>query len=382
MLNQLEYRRIDTREGLASLGSQWAELDAQQVQPLLPLSHLWHLAWWDSFGANFKLALGAVLSNDKLVAIAPLYSTNVRERGLCLATTELASNGYSPFSDILLAPNLTTSRVDEVLELLVVNNPCDVMRLRKLPADGIVAKRASQVDGLDLTIGVETSLKTPIISFAGDWQGYLKQLSSSTRKTLRRRLKFLDSRDELEVQQYKVQSSTDPVLDDVVAVSSRSWKVETKTDLANDQAGREFVWRLIDDLGLKNDVVVWVLHSNGQPVAFELLLHYGGIVYPIRADYDQAFASLSPGSVLMAHVLKNMFETGVAHTYDCCGDNYAYLRSLTKQTRQYIDVELFSPGLRPAMAYAMKYQLAPMVRTLSRQTRNVARLVAPAKTWF
>lgn len=377
MRDHLEYRRIDSIEGLGSLGPQWCELDAQQAQPLLPLSHLWHVAWWENFGANFDLALGAVLHNGELIAIAPLYSTEVRERGLRLETTELASNGYSPFSDLLLAPTLPESTVDDILDLLVAHNPSDVIRLRKLPANGVVAERASREGGLPHNIGVEPILQTPIISLEGDWATYLQSLSSVSRKTVRRKLKKLERNDELEIQQFHVEDSTHPVLNDIVSVSARSWKADTHSDLAHDEHGRDFLWRLIDDLGPQNDVTVWTLYKKGKPIAFELLLHYGGIAYPIRADYDAAFARLSPGSILMAHVLKYMFDSGSDHTYDCCGDNYDYLRSWTKKTRNYVDIELFSNGLRPTLAYALKYQIAPLVRSVSRQTRNLTSWVVP-----
>lgn len=367
MRDYFEYRRIDSIEGLGSLGPQWRELDAKQAQPLLPLSHLWHVAWWDSFGKNFELALGAVLCNGELIAIAPLYSTEVRERGLRLETTQLASNGYSPFSDLLLAPDLSEAMIDEVLDLMVEHNPCDVMRLQKLPANGVVAERASREGGLPVTIGIEPILQTPIISLEGDWQSYLQALSSSSRKTVRRKLKRLNGKDELTIERYKPKNSKDPILEDIVAVSARSWKADTKSDLQRDVAGREFLLRLIDELGPDDAVSVWVLSEHGTPIAFELLLHYCGIVYPIRADYDQKYASISPGSILMAYVLKDMFENGDDHTYDCCGDNYDYLRSWTKKTRNYVDVELFSRGLRPALAYSLKYRVAPLVRNFTRR---------------
>lgn len=377
MRANLEYRRIDSIEGLGSLGPQWRDLDALQAQPLLPLTHLWHVAWWDSFGTNFDLALGAVLLDGELIAIAPLYSTEVRERGLRLETTELASNGYSPFSDLLLAPRLSESMVDQVLDLLVVHNPCDVMRLRKLPANGVVAERASREDGLPRTIGVDHILQTPIISLQGDWDSYLAALSSASRKTVRRKLKRLQRNDELSIKQFVVQDSTAPVLKDIVCVSSRSWKSATQSDLGGDEAGRKFLWRLIDELGPNDSVTVWMLYSGSKPISFELLFHYGGVVYPIRADYDQAFAHLSPGSILMAHVLKHLFDNGADHTYDCCGDNYDYLRSWTKKTRNYVDVELFARGLRPSLAYSLKYQVAPVWRRLSRSTLRLTRWALP-----
>ncbi len=144
MQDDFTYKRVGNTAELRALGPAWRKLHANQPQPLLPLAHVWHLAWWQNFGDKLDLDLGCVFANNSLIAIAPLYTSNEYEHGFFLNTTQLSGNGYSPFNDLLLDPTLTTHQIDQVLQLLLTENPGDLLRLPKLPADGIIAHRAME----------------------------------------------------------------------------------------------------------------------------------------------------------------------------------------------------------------------------------------------
>jgi len=360
------YQRVSSEAELLALGPRWRELHATAPQQLLPLAHVWHLAWWQNFGENLDLSLGCVFGNDKLVAIAPLYTSNERKHGFSLNTTQLSGNGYSPFNDLLLDPDLDTSQVDQVLRLLLLYNPGDVLRLPKLPADGIIANRAQEQSALPANVGIQPSLRTPIIRLHEDWDGFLQSRSRSSRKSIRRKLNKLRDSNSLEVREVSLKNRQHPVLEEILSVSQRSWKAELKTDLRSDHEGRNFLWQLVDELGPQGNATAWLLYEADQLIAYELHLSFEGVIYPIRADYDKEFANLGPGSVLMARVLQLLFEKGEHHTYDCCGNDYDYLLSWTDEILTYIDLEFFSLGTRASLAYAMKYKVAPLAREASK----------------
>jgi len=366
------YQRVSSKAELKALGPQWQTLHASQPQQLLPLAHVWHLAWWQNFGENLDLSLGCVFGDGNLVAIAPLYTSHERRHGFSLHTTQLSGNGYSPFNDLLLDPDLSTHQIDQVLELLLVENPGDVLRLPKLPADGVIASRAQEQSELPANVGIQPSLRTPIIRLHEDWEGFLLSRSKSSRKSIRRKLNRLQDSKNLEVREVSLDSKAHPALEEILDVSARSWKAELQTDLRSDHEGRNFLWQLIDELGPQGDATAWLLYDAGTLIAYELHLSFHGVIYPIRADYDQESASLGPGSLLMARVLQLLFEKGEHHTYDCCGNDYDYLLSWTDEILTYIDLEFFSLGTRASLAYAMKYKVAPLARGASNLLSSTA----------
>ena len=364
------YQRVSSGSELQALGPQWRELHANQPQQLLPLAHVWHLAWWQNFGDELDLSLGCVFGNDKIVAIAPLYTSHERKHGFSLHTTQLSGNGYSPFNDLLLDPALSCDQIDQVLKLLLIENPGDVLRLPKVPADGVIANRAMEQSELPANVGVQPNLRTPIIRLREDWDGFLQSRSRSSRKSIRRKLNRLRDSNSLEVREVALETSKNPVLDEILGVSERSWKAELNTDLRSDHEGRNFLWQLIDELGPQGDATAWLLYDADTLIAYELHLSFHGVIYPIRADYDQEFSNLGPGSLLMARVLQLLFERGEYHTYDCCGNDYDYLLSWTDEILTYIDLEFFSLGTRASLAYAMKYKVAPLARGASKLLKN------------
>jgi len=366
------YQRVSSKAELRALGPQWRALHAIQPQQLLPLAHVWHMAWWENFGEQLDLNLGCVLGDDKIVAIAPLYTSNERKHGFSLHTTQLSGNGYSPFNDLLLCPELGQEQVDQVLELLLAKNPGDVLRLPKVPADGLIASRAQEHSELPANVGVQPNLRTPIIRLREDWEDFLQSRSRSSRKSIRRKLNKLRDSNSLEVREVVLDNSENPVLEDILGVSERSWKAELESDLRSDHEGRNFLWQLIDELGPHGGAAAWLLYDDDTLIAYELHLSFHGVIYPIRADYDQEFANVGPGSLLMARVLQLLFERGEHHTYDCCGNDYDYLLSWTDEILTYIDLEFFSLGTRGSLAYAMKYKVAPLAREASKLIKNGA----------
>ena len=304
------------------------------------------------------------------MCIRDRYTSHERKHGFSLHTTQLSGNGYSPFNDLLLDPALSCDQIDQVLKLLLIENPGDVLRLPKVPADGVIANRAMEQSELPANVGVQPNLRTPIIRLREDWDGFLQSRSRSSRKSIRRKLNRLRDSNSLEVREVALETSKNPVLDEILGVSERSWKAELNTDLRSDHEGRNFLWQLIDELGPQGDATGWLLYDADTLIAYELHLSFHGVIYPIRADYDQEFSNLGPGSLLMARVLQLLFERGEYHTYDCCGNDYDYLLSWTDEILTYIDLEFFSLGTRASLAYAMKYKVAPLARGASKLLKN------------
>src|SRR5205823_3838432 len=89
---------------------------------------------------------------------------------------------------------------------------------------------------------------------------------------------------------------------------------------------------------------VWILRLDGRAVATEYQLVAEGRVSALRADFDPAFAELSPGAYLNHRIVQALFERGECHEYDMGpGDNEYKLRWATGQ-RDLASLRIFSPA--------------------------------------
>ena len=252
-----------------------------------------------------------------------------------------------------------------------------VLRLQKLPSRSLVFSQTIRHLFPGLRISTQPSLVTPLIPVSGDWESYLQSRSKSFRKSIRRKLKKFANHSGAVIQEHVVHDRGAPILETIFDVSAKSWKADEGTDLRSDPDGREFFRRLVDLFGRDSKVLVWVLYVDDKAVAFEFLLTDGGVVFPVRADFDRSVPELSPGTVLMCHVLQTMFKRKNIHSYDCCSDDYTYLRSWTEKQRDHQDIEFFKNSLKPLLMFTAKYKVAPYWRRLKARSSE---LFMPAET--
>ena len=157
---------------------------------------------------------------------------------------------------------------------------------------------------------------------------------------------------------------------DIVAVSARSWKADVGTDLVSSRDSRDFVHNVVERFGARDDVHLWIAYDGVTPVAYELHIVYRGRIYPIRADFDERYRRLSPGSVVEYAALKGMFEGDYADVYFSCAGDYRYLRHWTDERVQFCDIEVFSSSLKSYALFWFEYRVMPLVRVVRRWLRG------------
>ena len=119
---------------------------------------------------------------------------------------------------------------------------------------------------------------------------------------------------------------------------------------------------LADMFGPGGNVNLWIAHKAGVPVAFEYHLVFHGVVYPLWADFSEAFRTFSPGSVLEYTALKTLFDEKKVKEYYSCADDYWYLNNWSKELKNHLDVELFADTWKAQWLWALEYKLIPKWR--------------------
>ena len=140
------------------------------------------------------------------------------------------------------------------------------------------------------------------------WEAYEKSRSKNFRKKMRATYNKMLKNKELRIEAYTDTDSGEHLLGILNAVTLKSWKVESGSDIFN-LAYKGF-WRkaFIDTLSA-GQTTLWVLYHKDQPVGYDWRLQQGRRVISLKADYDEEYNRLSPGRLLMWHTIKHGFET-------------------------------------------------------------------------
>ena len=109
-------------------------------------------------------------------------------------------------------------------------------------------------------------------------------------------------------------------VDEIVAISAHSWKHVTGTSL--DRAGPQaFIRELTESAFAEGWLSVWCLRLDGRPVAMEYQLLRDGHIHALRADFDDQYQSISPGSYLNFRMLERLFDGQHRRYYMGPGNN-------------------------------------------------------------
>jgi CelD/BcsL family acetyltransferase involved in cellulose biosynthesis len=115
------------------------------------------------------------------------------------------------------------------------------------------------------------------------------------------------------------------VLPDVIKISSSSWKKQTNLTLDQPLPGA-FIHKLSELTAKKGWLSIWLLYLDEKPIASEYQLTYMGYNYALRADFDDSYSKLSPGTYMNWQILQKLFDSSHTHYYLGRGDNSYKLR--------------------------------------------------------
>ena len=361
----MRHEIIDSLEGLNSLKPAWTSLLADSYINALPLTHPWMEAWWLNFGADKLPQIHCFYKDDVLLAIAPLMQERILYRHIPVKSLASMANGHSPFCDIIFRKNLSDESVQNIVYRIIETSKADINVLARIPDDSVLYKLFRNTERFfNHNVGYQAGLTTPLIHIDTDWNTFYQSKSRKFRKNLTNKANRFQKYDGATIERITVKSSTDPILEEMVQISKNSWKANIGNDLATNQNSRNFLYSLVEKFGPMGIIELWIARIDNKPIAYEFHATYNGITYPLRADFDDAWKNLSPGSVLEYTAIKTLFEEGKIQLYDSCANDYWYLSNWISDTRVHGNIEIFSHGLKPNLLHAVEYKLIFILRRL------------------
>lgn len=143
-----------------------------------------------------------------------------------------------------------------------------------------------------------------LIKLPKSFDGYLAQLSSKQRVKVRRKVRRLEDELKSEFGVYHRLDQVERFLSDAETISRATYQWDLGDRVCNDELTR----RLYNRRAASDHLRCYILYVSGKPCAFvagELIdnkFHYE------MSGYDPQYAKLSPGTVLLMRVLRDLIE--------------------------------------------------------------------------
>ena len=373
----LKTELITNLDDLNALQTGWNALLPVEAGIDLPLTWVWFDAWlqgfWNSVTSEDPLArlhILAVWDDQGIAAIAPMAIHDRRYHGIRVRMTNALANGSTPYWDLVLRPGLKEPVVESICAAIFTAVPTAVTYLTRLRDSSPVRRYLARLQRR--TWNDYDMIRTPLVHCSGALEAHLECQSNKYRKGLRKKLKIFDAVEDTRVEHQLLSYSHDPVFNQMVAVSRRSWKSAAGTDLGSRPEQREFLRAIVDRLSPLGRAEVWIAYRGDEAIAYELHLRSGKVTFPIQADYCDSARALSPGSIVEHHALAAAFEDAALEVYDTCAADYWYLQRLTNSYREAYDTMIFSNGPRARLMQLVEFGAKPALIWLRRAFSRVA----------
>jgi CelD/BcsL family acetyltransferase involved in cellulose biosynthesis len=311
----------DTVDGFEALRGEWNTLLGRSPTDTVFLTWEWQYRWWMAYQPGELRLLAARSADGVLVGIAPLFidTTDPAERVLravgCVDVTD--------YVDIII----DSAYWDEVVAAFAgamtgLRDQFDRVNLCNLRAESptlVTLRRCLEECGC--TTEVADQEVCPVITLGDSWDAYLEGLDKKQRHELRRKMRLAYADEDLS---WRVVGQGDDLaaqLTDFTRLMAQS--SQDKAVFLQNPQHVAFFMSVMPDMLANGWLQLAFLDYRGEPIAAYLNLVYGGRVMVYNSGLNPAHGQLSPGIVLLCHLIRWAAENGV-RAFDFLRGNEEY----------------------------------------------------------
>lgn len=360
-----------------ALGTQWERLRASVPGANPFLSHDWFTCCMEAFGEGRTLHVVLAWRGDDLVGAAPLWGQPRHTRLGAFSEISFICVPETPSVDFLIAEEVREETMEALLGHVAdgKSGAWDLLTLSPWPEDSPNRTAVERTLG-SRRLGSVSSVASqiPRVTVSTTWEEYWQSRSVQYRKGYRRIRNRIRELPQLSLARYR--DAADPALwRDVVAVSERSWKAREGIAIVNRPELRRFFELLLERAAARGWLLVWVLRTGDRPIAMEFDLVAEGVIYAIRADFDEELDAIGPGRYLEVEILDHAFHGGYRE-YNCGPGISTYKLRLTDRVDTNARVTVCNRTPRGTAWWLWRGRLRPWLRRL----RHPSGDPAPAPT--
>jgi hypothetical protein len=211
-----------------------------------------------------------------------------------------------------------------------------VLVLPDVRLDGAVASTIQSVaESRNLPLQRTNIIERAFLASDLDGENYLrKSLSAHHYREFRRLRRRLAEQGPLE---HVVARSADDIRRGVevfLTLEAAGWKGRERTAMAIDRFRAAFAREAIDRLAEQDFVRVHTLELNGKPIAALIVFIEAGVAYTWKTAYDEAYATFSPGTLLMIEVTKqHLDDPNIIETDSCAVPDHPVMSRIWSERR-------------------------------------------------
>jgi len=365
---------LSSASDFEELQEEWDDLlgRAREASPFI--SWDWQQAWWKCYGKGQPLLLHAVRRGSRLVGILPLYRQRVGiVPGLACDKLRFVGTGgdTSPdYLDALLDPDGEEETAAALVNHVLDGRGWDALWLsdvREHSLLGAALQAALARRRERLHIGPSTRIT--FLPLAASWETLLAGLDAHWRQEVRRRRRRLEERGARCVL-LEDPAKLDVAFDRLGELHRLRWTRRAERHSFSTPEYLQFHREVMRRFLKRGWLRLFALQLGDQAIAMRYCFRFRHEVFAFQSGFDPAYDRLSPGSVLMSHVVEHSIREG-ARVVDMLKGEYPHKKSWSTEQRTTTSLRVYRPTLSGLLWMLRERELPALVRSArSRLTRS------------
>lgn len=277
-------------------------------------------SWYINIGWPCRLYFIVVLCDENPVVIIPFQINEVTV--LYKKIKRMAFLGLNKEMDrqTILFENKNYSFIKNVVDFLVSNKKewDQIVLLEQKLESSFSEKFGYYMKEAGFLIGCISRPDCPFVKINGTWDAYLKSKNRNFRKSIKRKIEALKNKGELDFD-VVWPFEGDNLLDRYLQVEARSWKCGAEAAVSKTSGHLAFYRDIAKIYGQRGLFKFGFLYLNKIPIAATFGFGWNQNFYSLQICHDERFSKESPGFVLTALELENMFKDGRFSIFDFLG---------------------------------------------------------------
>jgi CelD/BcsL family acetyltransferase involved in cellulose biosynthesis len=325
----------------------------------------WIRAYLAAFAPQSRLRLITARRDGRLTGVLPLIEERRRVFGWTVTVLRSAANVHSCRFDLATAAGVPpTETVAAIWDHVAHRSDWTLLLLSDLPEDGALAQLQGHARSTGSPTAQYVSLVSPyftLAGFDGDWESWLSRLKGDFRRELRRRKRKLAARGAVRIRRV---SEADPVtLERFYALEAAGWKGEAGTAITGAASTRRFYDEVAAAAARLGYLSLYLLEVEGRVIAGHFGLTHNGRYYVPKLAYDEEYAALSPGHLLVSEVAMDCAERGIQE-FEFLGPWMEWKASWASTTRRLLCLHVFRNDFVGRALYALQFGLKSLAKKI------------------
>lgn len=291
--------------------TEWNDALQRSLDNNIFLTWEWLSCWWKHYGNKRDFILITINDGEKILAAAPLMSTEYNLLGMKLRKIEFIGTPASDYHSFLLTVKKPEYARTMIKYVTRIAPDWDCFEFEEVPTDSETAGVLRTISKEPFTLEEEIGTLCPYVILPSNFEDYLKGLGSNWRRNMRRWGKKLKQDFKAEFKICNNVETIDDALRTFFDLHQKRWQSRRQAGAFADKTFRDFHHDVAKSFVEKGWLTLCFLTLNDKPVSAVYAFKYAEKMFNYLTGFDPQYSKYRVGHLIFLYLIEHSMNNGI-----------------------------------------------------------------------